>query len=163
MRLAGKVKMGYYPTPPEVATTIGKLLKLSEKGKSYLLLDPCCGCGTALKIIAEELIKKSPPDKKVITYGIELDEQRFFKAKQTLRQVLLADAITEVMVSNKTFSLLFLNPPYDWQKTETEFEHRRIEMEFLTTYTEKLRPGGLLVFLCAVSFFNYKNLSYLLE
>ena len=164
MRPAAQKKMGYYPTPPEIAHIIPSFLKPDEKGKVYRLLDPCCGKGTALNIISQKLSEKYR-FKKFKTYGVELDLQRYTEAQATLNHTIHADALTETRISNEYFSLLFLNPPYDWEQESEETYYSnstRYELSFLEKYTEKLRPDGILVFIVPFSFLSrYSCCSFL--
>lgn len=164
MRLAAQKKMGYYPTPPEIAHIIPSFLKPDEKGKVYRLLDPCCGKGTALNIISQKLSEKYR-FKKFKTYGVELDLQRYTEAQAMLNHTIHADALTETRISNEYFSLLFLNPPYDWEQESEETYYSnstRYELSFLQKYTEKLRPDGILVFIVPFSFLSrYSCCSFL--
>ena len=104
MRLAAQAKMGYYPTPQSVVSLIKDILVRNGKG-NIRLLDPCTGEGTALKQIGEMLSAE--------TYGIELDTERGRIAKEYLTQCLITDYMS-TRISNQTFSMLYLNPPYDW-------------------------------------------------
>ena len=164
MRPAAQKKMGYYPTPPEIAHIIPSFLKPDEKGKVYRLLDPCCGKGTALNIISQKLSEKYR-FKKFKTYGVELDLQRYTEAQAMLNHTIHADALTETRISNEYFSLLFLNPPYDWEQESEETYYSnstRYELSFLQKYTEKLRPDGILVFIVPFSFLSrYSCCSFL--
>ena len=164
MRPAAQKKMGYYPTPPEIAHIIPSFLKPDEKGKVYRLLDPCCGKGTALNIISQKLSEKYR-FKKFKTYGVELDLQRYTEAQAMLNHTIHADALTETRISNEYFSLLFLNPPYDWEQESEETYYSnstRYELSFLQKYTEKLRPNGILVFIVPFSFLSrYSCCSFL--
>ncbi|AMM40761.1 SAM-dependent methlyltransferase [Candidatus Desulfofervidus auxilii] len=164
MRPAAQKKMGYYPTPPEIAHIIPSFLKPDEKGKVYRLLDPCCGKGTALNIISQKLSEKYR-FKKFKTYGVELDLQRYTEAQAMLNHTIHADALMETRISNEYFSLLFLNPPYDWEQESEETYYSnstRYELSFLQKYTEKLRPDGILVFIVPFSFLSrYSCCSFL--
>ena len=154
MRLNAQEKMGYYPTPPEVARMIATFLTVSEKGKIFRLLDPCAGEGKALRIIADYLFKKYP-SRQFESYGIELDANRYIQAKELLDKVIQADALLETRISDNAFSLLFLNPPYDFSKKETEIYYsssERCERKFLERYTKKLAPDGVLVLIVPISF-----------
>jgi len=148
MRLYGRQKMGYYPTPDTVTEIILSCLNVCDKGNIFRLLDPCCGEGRALSRLAQGLSEIS--GKRVETYGIELDSIRYSQAKSRLTKVMHADALLEARVSDKMFSLLFLNPPYDWARTgDDEYvpESERYEGAFLRQYARTLVPGGLLVLL----------------
>ena len=77
MRLAAQAKMGYYPTPPSVASLISGILIRKGTGK-IRLIDPCAGEGHVLKHIGGCLSAEM--------YGIELDAERGRLAKQNLIQ-----------------------------------------------------------------------------
>jgi len=131
MRIEGQYKMGYYPTPETVVERIRSFLKFPEK--DFSVLDPCCGCGTALKNLVHETKGK--------TYGIELDGQRYLQAKQKLNRV--AKGGYEIAtISNEAFSILYLNPPYDY-----DANGQRKEKIFLQDTQKYLIKGGLLIYI----------------
>jgi len=133
-RLASQAKSGYYPTPPEVVAHVKRGLALAEEGP-FRFLDPCCGCGRALAQLAEGL--------PVETFGVELAQERYEEAKTRLRNIILADAVTETNLTRNAFSLLWLNPPYDFEADGGP----RLEKIFLERYLPYLVPGGVLVYL----------------
>jgi methylase of polypeptide subunit release factors len=96
------LKMGYYPTEEQNVKLIKSKL-LYPENRRVSLLDPCCGCGTALKLMADEHIAD--------TYGIEIDNQRASLAQDKLMRVGLG-SFFESRVEHEAFQLLFLNPPY---------------------------------------------------
>ncbi len=133
-RIASQAKMGYYPTPPLVVKHVKNALSLQNPGP-FRLLDTCCGEGDALNLLAAGL---SP---EVETYGVELDETRLTKSSQKLHHVVWGDALTELRITLKAFSLLWLNPPYDWADGGG-----RLEARFLDSHLKYLAPKGWLVF-----------------
>lgn len=138
MRLVAQAKMGYYPTPPSVVSLITDILIRNGKGK-IRLLDPCAGEGTALKQIGEMLSAE--------TYGIELDTERGRIAKENLTQCLITDYMA-TRISNQAFSVLYLNPPYDWAIRNDEVSaSERYERTFLRNTGRYLIPNGVLVYL----------------
>ena len=149
MRHAGRMKAGFYPTPPNVTELLKRVLMppLSETHyygsrrydapKRVALLDPTCGDGAPLASIAEGLRQRRPVT--VETYGVELDRQRAAKARKRLGSVAVGDA-RHFKASG--FSLLLLNPPYD-----DAGKGRRLEVEFLKLYIPALRPRGVLVYI----------------
>jgi len=146
MRLAAQEKMGFYPTPQSVTDIICTCLKIPEedKDKTYRLLDPCCGKDETLVRIASHLSKTGA---KTRSYGIELNIKRFQQAKENLTKAILGDALLEARVSNDNFSLLLLNPPYDWTSASDDSYNKRYEEVFLRKYLEKLQAHGVLVFI----------------
>jgi len=135
-RIASQAKMGYYPTPPVVVNHIKKGISLSGEG-TYRFLDTCSGEGEALGLLASGL---GPG---VETYGVELDETRVKKSAQRLNRVVWGDALTELRVSIRAFSLLWLNPPYDWDSGGGS----RLEARFLDAHLKYLMPKGWLIFI----------------
>ncbi|MGV8080981.1 MAG: DUF6094 domain-containing protein [Syntrophales bacterium] len=138
MRLAGQAKMGYYPTPEEVTTLIARYLKRRREGL-IRVLDPCAGTGTAIRQIGEALQAE--------TYGIEIDLERGGEAKQVLNRCLVTD-YQNTRIRHGAFSLLWLNPPYDWTTRDSETDRsERYERTFLRDCVPYLRPQGVLVYL----------------
>ncbi|RJR10344.1 class I SAM-dependent methyltransferase [Candidatus Parcubacteria bacterium] len=138
MRLAAQAKMGYYPTPPSIIPIIKAFLKRSRQGL-IRVLDPCAGEGTAVNEITEHLQAES--------YGIEIDHERGGKAKEVLTRCLVTD-YQDTKISHGAFSLLYLNPPYDWATREEDIEKsERYEKTFLRNTTPYLCSGGILIYL----------------
>ena len=77
-RLMNHVRMGYYPTDPENISHILRGIAFPE-GVTTNLLDPCCGCGKALRQLAN--------GNNCYTYGMELDEHRAEEAQTRLHRV----------------------------------------------------------------------------
>jgi hypothetical protein len=138
MRIAGRMKMGYYPTPSRVVDLIRKCLSFPPA--AFTALDPCCGEGLAL----EQLVVGTQG----ITYGVELDEHRAEAAKDRIEN-LLKCGIEETRIANRSCSLLFLNPPYDEATCEEEAETKteRREKVFLRMTLPYLVPGGVLIYI----------------
>src|SRR5690554_4611233 len=109
-RIASQSQAGYYPTPPEEMELICKKLVTEKPNELYNLLDPCCGKGNALIQIAEHLESQ---DAQTETYGCELEQSRSDEAKKILNKV-VTGGYEDLRATNKVFSLLWLNPPYDW-------------------------------------------------
>jgi tRNA1(Val) A37 N6-methylase TrmN6 len=138
MRLEGRIKMGYYPTPDSVVERIRSFIKFPEENVS--ILDPCCGEGLALKNLAQ--------DTKATTYGIELDDHRAGQARDNLDHV-LKGSYEDARISSNAFSCLFLNPPYDWDTpphTEKDGNARK-EKTFLRGTVKYLKPEGALIYI----------------
>lgn len=138
MRLEGQAKAGYYPTPPKtLALLVEGLARYRENLKGGAALDPCAGEGEALFRVAEAL--------GMTPYAVELDEERAKACKARLAplggKVVQGDGLR---VEASGFSLLWLNPPYDWAGDGKE---GRLELAFLRHYWPSLNPGGLLVLL----------------
>ena len=98
------------------------------------VLDPCSGTGTALVAIAENSNSKR--------YGVELDSHRALEARTILDEVIQGNAF-DAKAPVESFSLLYLNPPYDFEVGEGE--NQRMEKLFLDVFFRWLKPGGVLV------------------
>jgi hypothetical protein len=138
MRIAGRMKMGYYPTPSRVVEQIRKCLSFPRE--PFTVLDPCCGEGIALA----QLVVGT----QALTYGVELDEYRA-DAAQGRVQNLLKCGIEETRIAHQSCSLLFLNPPYDEATREEDADTKteRQEKAFLRMTVPYLVPGGVLVYI----------------
>ena len=139
MRLEGRIKMGYYPTPLSVVDRIRSFISVSEN-QPVNAFDPCCGEGLALKQLFY--------DWNCQTYGIELDEYRAEEAKRALDNVLKC-SYTETRITNGCFSVLLLNPPYDEETFSNGMvtSSERKEKIFLKDTIKYLRPKGLLIYI----------------
>lgn len=133
MRNAGKLKAGYYPLPLAEAGRIRQWLEFPLS--ATVTLDPCVGEGTAFAIIAA--------DQAVLRCGIELDAYRAEKALAVCGHLIQGDAL-ETVCPSESVSLLYENPPYDWELGDTG--NRRMEAIFLEHTYRWLKPGGVLVF-----------------
>ncbi len=136
-RLASIAKAGYYPTPIDEMDLICKKFRIDPDTKANIL-DPCAGKGEALKTLSEHLKEQYGMP---VSYGIEIEETRAEKCKEVLDHVLKCPYET-ARVSNKAFSILWLNPPYD------ERDKERTEVTFLRDLTDpvsgKLMDEGVL-------------------
>ncbi|MCK5612328.1 SAM-dependent DNA methyltransferase, partial [Candidatus Pacearchaeota archaeon] len=103
MRLEGRSKAGFYPTPITIVETITSHIRLNGS-RHCRLLDPCCGTGEPLEHIARTFNIKG-------SYGVELDRQRAELSRQRLTKV-VHESYTNLRTPEKAYSLLFLNPPY---------------------------------------------------
>jgi len=101
-------------------------------------LDPCAGEGTALAEFTAGTTAR--------TYGIELDKTRAAEASTVLDRVLVSP-IEDCRVGHKSFSLIWLNPPYDWEHGEEDEKCERKELTFLKRSVPWLCPGGILVYI----------------
>jgi tRNA1(Val) A37 N6-methylase TrmN6 len=132
LRLQARLKLGYYPLPVEEAQRIAKWLQFSSSSTS--VLDPCAGTGAALAMITQ--------GQQVRRYAIELDAYRAADAKANADEVIQGNAF-DCHASVESFSLLYLNPPYDFEIGEGKNE--RMESVFLEHFFRWLKPGGVLV------------------
>ena len=143
MRLAGIAKGGYYPTPQRCVELLSELISVqtTEHGatqETLRIIDPCCGPGDACEKLAARLSTKTKAG--ILTYGVELEEERSRKAREQMDFALSSD-IFQTVIANNAFHLMFLNPPYDFDQ-----ESKRVEHAFLLHCTRYLVDGGILVF-----------------
>ena len=134
-RLMNHVRMGYYPTDPENISHILRGIAFPE-GVTTNLLDPCCGCGKALRQLAN--------GNNCYTYGMELDEHRAEEAQTRLHRVGFG-SFFHSSISREAFHLLFLNPPYLSVINESGGRSRH-EKRFLIESLPALAYGGLLIY-----------------
>ena len=100
------------------------------------MLDPCCGCGKALRQLAQ--------GNNCYTYGVELDESRAEEAQTRLHRVGFGSFFYS-RISHEAFHLLFLNPPYLSVLNESGGRARH-EKKFLIESLCHLMYGGLLIY-----------------
>ena len=134
-RLMNNVKLGYYPTDPDNISHILRGIQFPT-GVTTNLLDPCCGCGNALRQLAQ--------GNNCYTYGVELDESRAEEAQTRLHRVGFGSFFYS-RISHEAFHLLFLNPPYLSVLNESGGRARH-EKKFLIESLCHLMYGGLLLY-----------------
>lgn len=132
MRLGGRLKLGFYPLPVREAERIRLRLQYPEE---FSALDPCVGEGVAFKRLLEPA--------KAHAYGIEIDAYRAEQAAQLGIQVIQANTLT-VRCPVESVSLLYLNPPYDFEVGQEG--NKRLERVFLEHTYRWLKQRGVLVF-----------------
>jgi hypothetical protein len=131
MRNAGRLKMGYYPLPEIEAKTLRSLLSFAHPAS---VIDPCVGQGTALQLVTS--------DAPVRCYGIELDAERAGIASSKGIETIQGNTF-DAIAKPETFSLLYLNPPYDSEIGS--IANRRMEAVFLEHTYRWLVMEGVLV------------------
>lgn len=101
----------------------------------FSALDPCVGDGVAFAHLLHDVTAHR--------YGIEIDAYRAEQAKALGIETLQADAM-DVWCQAEAGSLLYLNPPYDWEAGENS--NQRLETVFLEHTYRWLKPNGVLLF-----------------
>ena len=134
-RLMNNIKLGYYPTDPDNISLILRGIHFPE-GVTTNLFDPCCGCGKALRQLAQ--------GNNCYAYGGELDESRAEEAQTRLHRVGFG-SFFHSRISHEAFHLLFLNPPYLSVINESGGRSRH-EKRFLIESIPTLMYGGLLIY-----------------
>ena len=132
MRTQARLKLGYYPLAAAEARRIRCYLQFPSESAS--VLDPCAGTGAALCTITDAVGLRR--------YGVELDAHRAEEARNVLDYVIQGSAF-DTHAPVDSFSLLYLNPPYDFEIGEGK--NQRMEKLFLEFVGRWIRPGGVLV------------------
>lgn len=132
MRAHGQTKLGFYPLPPAEANRLRSWLTFQDP---FSALDPCTGDGVAFV----HLLRNAP----ALRYGIEIDAYRAEQARTLGIETLQANMM-DVRCPAESLSLLYLNPPYDWEAGSTS--NQRLEAVFLEHTYRWLKPGGVLLF-----------------
>jgi len=131
MRPHGQTKLGFFPLPVAEAKRLKTWLAFPER---FSALDPCVGDGVAFAHLLREVTAHR--------YGIEIDANRAEQAKALGIETLQANAM-DVPCQPEAVSLLYLNPPYDWESGESN--NQRLEFVFLEHTYRWLKAGGVLL------------------
>ncbi len=132
MRPHGQTKLGFFPLPAAEAKRLKNWLSFSEP---FSALDPCVGDGVAFTHLLQNVACNR--------YGIEIDANRVEQARTQGIETLQANTM-EVRCPPEAVSLLYLNPPYDWEAGESN--NQRLEFVFLEHTYRWLKAGGVLLF-----------------
>jgi hypothetical protein len=132
MRGHGRLRMKYFPLPPEEAFRISRLLRAAHTECS--IVEPCAGCSAALRLLSQTFPHRRN--------GVELDAYRADQAGNTLHHVTHGSALN-VHCHVESFSLLYLNPPYYWECGEGQ--NARMEGLFLQHCFRWLKVSGVVV------------------
>jgi hypothetical protein len=132
MRNVARLKMGYYPLPEAEGVKLRSLLSFERPAS---VIDPCVGQGTALQLVTS--------DAQVRRYGVELDAERARIASTNGIETIQGNAF-DAIARPESFSLLYLNPPYDSEIGS--IANRRMEAVFLEhTYRWLVMEGVLIL------------------
>lgn len=132
MRNVARIKLGYYPLPLAEAERLRRLLDFPTGQVSAL--DPCAGTGAALLQLTSNAT--------VNRYGVELDAQRALVSKEAGLELIHGNFF-DVHAKAESFSLLYLNPPYDSEVAS--FGNKRMELLFLQRSIRWLAHNGVLL------------------
>jgi hypothetical protein len=132
MRPPGKIKLGFFPLPVPEAARLRNFLAFASE---FSALDPCVGDGVALTALLHGVSAHR--------YGIEIDSNRAEQARASRVETLQASTM-DVRCPPEAVSLLYLNPPYDWECGESN--NQRLEFVFLEHCYRWLKAGGVLLF-----------------
>jgi hypothetical protein len=100
-RSVAKLKMGFYPLPVSEGANLRQLLSFTG---SASVVDPCVGQGVALNLMTHGA--------NVRRYGVELDAERALAASSAGIETIQGNTF-DAAAKPESFSLLYLNPPYD--------------------------------------------------
>jgi predicted RNA methylase len=131
MRNVARLKMGYYPLPESEGAKLRALLSF---GGPASVIDPCVGQGTALHMVTSGA--------EVRRYGVELDAERARIASANGIETIQGNAF-DAIARTESFSLLYLNPPYDSEIGSVA--NRRMEAVFLEHTDRWLAMEGVLI------------------
>jgi hypothetical protein len=131
MRNVARLKMGYYPLPEAEGVKLRSLLCFAGPAS---VIDPCVGQGTALHLVTS--------DAPVRRYGVELDAERARIASANGIETIQGNTF-DAIARPESFSLLYLNPPYDSEIGTVA--NRRMEAVFLEHTFRWLRVEGVLI------------------
>jgi Uncharacterised methyltransferase family (DUF6094) len=150
-RIASVIKQGYYPAPPEAVAGILRHLKIPDpppdaklKREDVNILDPVAGEAKALVQIAEGL---------GVSWGhvfaVELNSSRSARIVEAYPNIRLLGpcSFEGTRITRHSFSLVYLNPPFDDQLDGGGRE----ETSFLTQSVDLLVPNGILILVCPVT------------
>ena len=132
MRNVGRIKLGYYPLPEAEGIRLRNLLQYPAE--AACVLDPCVGTGTALMQLTEGAV--------VSRYGVELDADRALEATSAGIETVHGN-LFDVEAKVGSFSVLYLNPPYDSEVGS--IDNKRMEYLFLEHTYRWLVYGGVLL------------------
>ena len=132
MRPHGQTKLGFFPLPIPEAKRLKNWLLFPER---FSALDPCVGDGVAFAHLLQDVACNR--------YGIEIDANRAEQARALGIETLQANTM-DVRCHPEAVSLLYLNPPYDWEAGENN--NQRLEAVFLEHTYRWLKAGGVLLF-----------------
>ena len=132
LRNSGRIRLGYFPLPGPEGPRIRARLSFSQQAS---VLDPCAGTGAALLAVTK--------DAAVVRFAIELDTDRAEDCAAAGISTIHGNTI-EVGGKVQQVSLLYLNPPYDFEIGASD--NKRLEQVFLQHCYRWLVPGGVLIF-----------------
>jgi hypothetical protein len=107
MRPHGKTKLAFFPLPVAEAARLKNCLVFASE---FSALDPCVGDGVAFTHLLHGVSARR--------YGIEIDANRAEQARALGIETLQANAM-DMRCQAEAVSLLYLNPPYDWESGES--------------------------------------------
>ncbi|EGY27069.1 hypothetical protein DA2_0665 [Desulfovibrio sp. A2] len=135
-RAASQAKKGFYSTPPHLLSLIAAYFRVLDP-EDTRILDPCAGEGEALDLLGQHLGLQ-----RHLLFANELDETRAQACSRRGLVAVCGDATEELDAPFGGFSLLYLNPPYDFEGNG----EGRTEDKFLRSTLPLLCQNGILIF-----------------
>jgi hypothetical protein len=132
MRPQGKLRLGFFPLPVAEAERLRTYVSFPPE---FSALDPCVGDGVAFLHLLQGTQARR--------YGIEIDANRAEQAARLSIDTLHANTL-DVRCPVEALSLLYLNPPYDFEAGQSN--NQRLELVFLEHTYRWLKPSGVLLF-----------------
>lgn len=149
--IGNKLRSGFFASPERQGEYLYQLLKVESDGAWF---DPTCGEGSILKQLAT-----NRSDVEIKTYGVELDKARAEKADLVLDHCVNAP-IESMVIQNDVYSMVYLNPPYDFTMKGIEDSHAdRKEYIELVRNTRYLKEGGVMVYVIPSYRFSDKKIA----
>ena len=141
MRLEAQAKLGFYPVKSGTIEFVTRSLTVANPEQTRII-DPCCGAGEAIHQVATTL--QVPPEN---VYGIELDEGRAEKAAglDPNYKIMNASFFNVRIVPVQSFSLAWVNPPYDNECKQGDESGRALEWSFLNEIARYVVQGGIIM------------------
>ena len=139
---ANEGKMGAYYTDPEHCRWIRNFLEFPEESQ-VCCIDPSIGDAQALRLVTG----KEENSAFIKLFGVEINKETCAVLRQeegVLEELLEADFIDGIVISHKSFSFCFMNPPYGTS------ENDRLETAFLGKITPYLTNDAVLVLVIPV-------------
>ncbi|HBT4924909.1 DUF6094 domain-containing protein [Klebsiella pneumoniae] len=134
---------GYFPTDEATLERVLAALAPDDADGTMRILDPCAGEGVAVTEIACHLGEQTQ------AYAVEYDAERAAHCA-TMADITLHSDLTDTIISQQAFSLLFLNPPYGDLVRDNEPDtgkkgRARLEKQFYRRTVDNLMYNGILV------------------
>lgn len=151
--IANEGKMGAYYTDIEHCRCIARMFEFPDE--EVCAIDPSIGNGHA--VITCTGAEQNPNIK---IFGVELNDEvaEDVKRNSYIEDVLKADFLTDVFITNNVFSFCFGNPPY-LNANDDDRPGGRTERVFLEKVGNYLMAGAVLVWV--IPFYIYQEDSYI--
>lgn len=133
-----EAKLGAYYTDADHCRWISSFLEFPEE--EVCCIEPSIGDAKAILTVTG----KTQVDSNIHIYGVELNKESADCVKENplVDQCLQADFLTDVLITQQSFSFAFVNPPYGTQGEEKT----RYEYEFLQKLSPYMTKGSVVVF-----------------